>query len=266
MGVPRRIVVIHADARVRDRIRARLGAPEFDFHGFHDGCDALLMLDELQPDLILSDGATPDMDGWLFSQVVKRSPALKDVPVIFFSSESFDAAHLENRVRETLGAPHVEEPPGEVAEPVAPVAPDPSAAPSDDFFDMLLAHEAAVAQVGVLRDGPDAAPQPPVPFEGRFSKVEVTGRMVRVLTEARSRPTFMVVTAIERDGHKLRRIETSWPHPLDRFDDRPLVRQEIDLQHERVLNMIGELVVEAPRRPFGPMDGHVSDRATTDVA
>jgi CheY-like chemotaxis protein len=263
MGLPRRIVAIHADTRVRDRIRARLGAPEFEFHGFHDGCDALLVLDELRPDLILSDGAMPDMDGWLFSQVVKRSPALKDVPVLFFSSEAFDASHLETRVRETLGSRSVEERPREVAEP-APLAP--SAAPSDDFFDMLLAHEAAVAQVGVLRDGADAAPQPPVPFEGRFSKVDVAGKMVRVLTEARSRPTFMVVTAIERDGHKLRRIETSWPHPLDRFEDRPLVRHEIDLQHEGVLKMIAELVVEAPRRPFGPLDGQVSDRTTTDVA
>ena len=89
--------------------------------------------------------------------------------------------------------------------------------------------------------------------------------MVRVLTEARSRPTFMVVTAIERDGHKLRRIETSWPHPLDRFEDRPFVRREIDLQHERVLARIADLVVEAPRRPFGPLDGHVSGRTSPDI-
>jgi CheY-like chemotaxis protein len=261
MGLPRRIVAIHGDARIRDRIRAAFATPEFEFHGFHDGCDALLVLDELRPNLILSDGAMPDMDGWLFSQVVKRSAGLKDVPVLFFSSESFDVSHLEARVREALGA--AEERPRDVVEAVPPA---PSDAPSDDFFDMLLAHEAAVAQVGVLRDGADATPPPPVPFEGRFSKVEVAGKMVRVLTEARSRPTFMVVTAIERDGHKLRRIETSWPHPLDRFEDRPFVRHEIDLQHEHVLNMIAELAVEAPRRPFGPMEGQVSDRPNTDVA
>jgi hypothetical protein len=75
----------------------------------------------------------------------------------------------------------------------------------------------------------------------------------------------MVVTAIERDGHKLRRIETSWPHPLDRFEDRPFVRREIDLQHERVLARIDDLAVEAPSRPFGPLAGRVSERTSQDV-
>jgi CheY-like chemotaxis protein len=238
MSVERRVVVIHGDGRIRDRIRQRLAPPEFDFHGFGDGCDALLVLDDLRPHLILSDATMPDMDGWLFSQVLKRSPALKDVPVLFFSSDSFDLADLETKARGALGMPQGQ------AE-----APMPVAAPSDDFFDMLLAHEAAVARVAV-RDATDA-PAPKVPFEGRFSKVEVGGRTVRVLTEAHSRPTFMVVTAIERDGHKLRRLETAWPHPLDRFEDRPLVRQEIDLQHERILATIDTLVVEAPRRPAG---------------
>jgi CheY-like chemotaxis protein len=260
MGISRRILVIHADARVRDRIHQSFRAPEFEFHGFHDGCDALLVLDELRPDLILSDGSLPDMDSWLFSQVVKRSPGLKQLPVIFFSAEAFDLAHLESRVRETLGLSPAAE---RVAEQELAAEPETSVGPSDDFFDMLLAHEAAVAQVGLHRDGPDAAPPPPVPFEGRFSKVEVAGKMVRVLTEARSRPTFMVVTAIERDGHKLRRIESSWPHPLDRFEDRPFVRREIDLQHERVLTTIADLIVEAPRRPFGPLEGHVAERSSS---
>lgn len=237
MSVERRVVVIHGDARVRDRIRQRFAPPEFEVHGFGDGCDALLVLDDLRPHLILSDASMPDMDGWLFSQVVKRSPALKEVPVLFFSTDSLDLAEVETKARGALGMPQG------LAE-----APMPVAGPSDDFFDMLLAHEAAVARVAV-REAPDA-PAPKTPFEGRFSKVEV-GRTVRVLTEAHSRPTFMVVTAIERDGHKLRRIETAWPHPLDRFEDRPLVRREIDLQHERVLATIESLVTEAPRRPVG---------------
>jgi CheY-like chemotaxis protein len=238
MSVQRRVVVIHGDARLRDRIRQRFAPPEFEFHGFGDGCDALLLLDDLRPDIILSDSTMPDMDGWLFSQVVKRSPALKEVPLVFFSSETFDLAELEGRAREILRLPQ-----GQAD------APMPVAGPSDDFFDMLLAHEAAVARVAV-REAPDA-PAPKVPFEGRFSKVEVGGRTIRILTEAHARPTFMVVTAIERDGHKLRRIETAWPHPLDRFEDGPLVRQEIDVQHERVLATIESLVLEAPRRLTG---------------
>jgi CheY-like chemotaxis protein len=238
MSVERRVVVVHGDARLRDRIRQRFAPPEFEFHGFGDGCDALLVLDELRPDLIMSDSAIPDMDGWLFSQVVKRSPALKEVPLLFFSTESFDLADLETRAREALRLPQGQ---AEVPMPVAGA--------SDDFFDMLLAHEAAVARVAV-REGPDV-PAPKVPFEGRFSKVEVEGRTIRILTEAHSRPTFMVVTAIERDGHKMRRIETAWPHPLDRFEDGPLVRREIDLQHDRILATVGSLLVEAPRRPAG---------------
>ncbi len=248
----RRVVVIHADARVRDRIRQRLAPPEFEFHGFADGCDALLVLDELRPSLILSDSEMADMDGWLFSQVVKRSPELKEVPLLFFSTDSFDLAELESRTRDALKLPQ-----GQAD------APMPVGAPSDDFFDMLLAHEAAVARIGV-REATSDAPAPKVPFEGRFSKVEVAGRTVRILTEAHSRPTFMVVTAIERDGHKLRRIETAWPHPLDRFEDRPFVRDEIDAQHERVLATIETLVVEAPRRPTGTEVPAVADLAVEE--
>ena len=81
MDSPRRIVVLDDDARVRELVQAALRGPEFEVHAFGDGRDALMKLHDIAPELILSDVWMPDVDGRLFMQVVKRSPALRDVPI-----------------------------------------------------------------------------------------------------------------------------------------------------------------------------------------
>jgi CheY-like chemotaxis protein len=360
MAVPKRIVLVDDDAKVRQLIEYRLRPPEFQFFGFTDGRDALMKLHDIKPDLIVSDIMMPDMDGRLFFQVVKRSTILKDVPFLFVSAVRADAAvmaaldagadaflvkpfpvsQLVAKIRNTLGmrevsdeasapAParhaaagvtplptdgsegaadtgpipvqvptmHVVPPstpeaaatravaeaaPRAVEEPAPPALEDEtmqaqetettaaSSAPavsktverfpqavektladtsSDDFFDMLLTAQGPKATRVV--EPPAKGGTPPPPPQGRLSTLERNGKGIQVRTEVRTRPTFAVITTVGRASRVLRRIETAWEHPLDRIEDRYLVKRQIDLQHEQALAMIDDLTVEAtPRRVF----------------
>lgn len=90
--------------------------------------------------------------------------------------------------------------------------------------------------------------RPPVTIEGRFSAVELDGVRVQVMTEAESRPNFVITTVVSRDGQGIRRIETTWSHALKRREDLDIVRRHIDLQHERVLDEIRRGPLQGPRR------------------
>lgn len=52
------------------------------------GGDALTLLDEVTPDIVLMDAVMPGMDGFETCRRMKRSPRLKDVPVIFMTGLS----------------------------------------------------------------------------------------------------------------------------------------------------------------------------------
>jgi hypothetical protein len=120
---------------------------------------------------------------------------------------------------------------------------------SDDFFDMLLT--AQVPKAPRIVEPPSKSGTPPPPPQGRLSTLERNGKGFLVRTDVRARPTFAVITTVARGSRVLRRIETAWEHPLDRIDDRYLVKRQIELQHEQALAMIDDLTVEAtPRRVF----------------
>lgn len=325
MDRPRRIVVLDDDARVRELVQAALRGPEFEVHAFGDGRDALMKLHDIAPELILSDVWMPDVDGRLFMQVVKRSPALRDVPFLFLTAcdqktiesaledgangylmKPFPLSLLRQRVRSmlgmsTVGAPRPLELPG--PEPIlgpAVVITHPAAAATVRFSPLreepptLLTPLRAEAPASVtplrseppavvtpLRDQPQVplrlepiAPAPaeartlvpisrrsverlgepldrhealdrpdrgsslhPLPgeIEGCFTMAVVAGRQVPVLTEAGNRPNFTITTCMTSNGRAIRKVETSWQHPLERREDVLSAQKEVRLQHEQAL-------------------------------
>jgi len=122
----------------------------------------------------------------------------------------------------------------------------------DDFTQMVSGQPAPERAPAPSQPGEEAsAPpieRPPVSIEGRFSTVEMEGIRVQVMTEAESRPHFVVTTVVSRDGEGIRRIETAWSHPLKRLEDADIVRRQIDLQHERTLDAIRRGPLEGPQR------------------
>ena len=65
------------------------------------GAQALKMVQEIRPDLILLDAEMPGVSGFEVCEIMKEDPLLKDIPVIFITS------HTETRIEEAglaLGA------------------------------------------------------------------------------------------------------------------------------------------------------------------
>jgi CheY-like chemotaxis protein len=174
--------------------------------------------------------------------------------------------------------PAVREKPPVEPETLPPQRLEPLQEPTDDDFTQMVAGRASAADTlppasvePEPKPAPEAAPQPPptpaparapapvreaapplerppVTIEGRFSAVELDGVRVQVMTEAESRPNFVITTVVSRDGQGIRRIETTWSHALKRREDLDIVRRHIDLQHERVLDEIRRGPLQGPRR------------------
>ena len=89
---------------------------------------------------------------------------------------------------------------------------------------------------------------PPPVFEGRFSTVEHCEARIQVVTEAESRPNFVITTVVSTRDKGLRKIESFWSHPLRRPEDVDLVRRQIDLQHDRAVADVRREPLFGPRR------------------
>jgi len=106
-----------------------------------------------------------------------------------------------------------------------------------------------VGEASESEAAPESGPATPPPvFEGRFSIVEHGGARIQVVTEAESRPNFVITTNVSADGRGLRKIESFWGHPLRRPKDRELVRKQIDLQHDRATADVRVEPLFGPRR------------------
>src|SRR5512135_565440 len=67
-----------------------------------DGKEGLERAKSESPDLIISDGLMPRMDGFQFLRAVRKDPALKTVPFIFYSAAYVGSA--EEELALSLGA------------------------------------------------------------------------------------------------------------------------------------------------------------------
>jgi hypothetical protein len=83
----------------------------------------------------------------------------------------------------------------------------------------------------------------PIPA-GRLSKVESAAPhpSYQIQTEGENRPNFTVTTIINRGGQIIRKVRTSWQHPLKKRADERLARAQIDRQHERVVSGLNEMI------------------------
>ena len=76
-----------------------------------DGLDAISVLQDHVPDVILLDIEMPRMDGYEVASHVRNDPRLKDVPIIMITSrvgEKHRARAIELGVNDYLGKPYQE--------------------------------------------------------------------------------------------------------------------------------------------------------------
>ena len=76
-----------------------------------DGVDAMSLLQEHQPDIILLDIEMPRMDGYEVAANVRNDPRLKHIPIVMITSrvsEKHRARAIELGVDDYLGKPYQE--------------------------------------------------------------------------------------------------------------------------------------------------------------
>ncbi len=107
------LVLIVDDSLTVRKITSRLLLREgYAVATARDGVDALQVLSEQNPDVILLDIEMPRMDGFEFTKTVKRDPRLANIPIIVITSRT--AEKHRNRAAELgvdlfLGKPYQEE-------------------------------------------------------------------------------------------------------------------------------------------------------------
>lgn len=94
----RKIVAVDDSGIILKMLIKVLGS-DYDLHAFSSGMRALQFLKEKTPDLIILDIDMPEINGYEMLKVIKEREHLKDVPVIFLTSNN-DKSHVVKAVAE----------------------------------------------------------------------------------------------------------------------------------------------------------------------
>lgn len=82
----RRILVVDDDPSIQGFLAEALTDEGYEVRTAANGREALTILREWRPDLILLDLMMPEMDGWAFRGEQRAMPGVSDVPVIVLSA------------------------------------------------------------------------------------------------------------------------------------------------------------------------------------
>ncbi|MDY6944765.1 MAG: response regulator [Pseudomonadota bacterium] len=88
------VLVVDDDTSARELLKTVLGYAGHDVHEAHDGAEALLLVHQLMPTLIIVDLLMPKMDGMEFVRRLRRHSATAPIPVVFYT-----ASYLESQAQ-----------------------------------------------------------------------------------------------------------------------------------------------------------------------
>ncbi|MEO8675425.1 MAG: response regulator, partial [Casimicrobiaceae bacterium] len=111
-GGPPLVMIVDDSLTVRKITSRTLTRAGFDVITAKDGIDALELLNDRTPDVILLDIEMPRMDGFEFTKTIKNEPKNAHIPIIMITSRT--AEKHRNRAQELgvdlyLGKPYQEE-------------------------------------------------------------------------------------------------------------------------------------------------------------
>jgi CheY-like chemotaxis protein len=244
----RRIVAIDYDASIGQRLRAAFPEPDYDFHWFADGREALGRLDEIRPDVIVCDLMLPGLDGRAVLDSVRSSPALRDVPFLVLSgvrSQATIRATLDAGAQAFLVKPC---PISQLKQTIDKVLEEAALGPERDPGEASrrqvegLRLIAGAGPGGAAAHGPAdtvrlEAPEEPIVYEGRVSTLDLEGASYQVQTVAEGAPhDVAITTTVTSGGRRLRRAQSRLAD-----DDPTALKGMLDGQHERALEATRQL-------------------------
>jgi DNA-binding response OmpR family regulator len=89
-GQFKHVLVVDDDRNVVEWLKEALTNSGFVVKGAYNGSEALALVREDSPDLILLDLKMPDMDGYEVIRHLRRDQATRNIPVIVITGISFD--------------------------------------------------------------------------------------------------------------------------------------------------------------------------------
>lgn len=91
-GAPtKRVLIVDDSSQMRELMRLILESQGFEVHELKSAHDLERTVEELIPDLVISDLMMPGRDGIAVCQALRALPQTEDTPIILASSKSFDS-------------------------------------------------------------------------------------------------------------------------------------------------------------------------------
>ena len=95
------VLAVDDSRTMRDMINLALSSEGFEVHLAEDGEHGLEVLDDLDPDVIITDINMPRLDGFGFIDAIRLRDDTRTIPILVLTTES--SAELKTRAR-TAGA------------------------------------------------------------------------------------------------------------------------------------------------------------------
>jgi CheY-like chemotaxis protein len=81
-----RVVFCEDDPMIRKLVQAALRSTSHDIHVAEDGKRCLALIDQIRPDVVFSDVAMPEMDGFGLADAMHGTPSLAHIPIVFMTA------------------------------------------------------------------------------------------------------------------------------------------------------------------------------------
>jgi len=92
---PTRVLLVEDDATQRERLRGWLDGDQWKVQEAGNGREALAVLKDTKPDVILLDLMMPEMDGFAVVAALQKEPRWSDIPVVVVTARDLDAKDRE---------------------------------------------------------------------------------------------------------------------------------------------------------------------------
>ena len=81
-----RAVFCEDDPMIRKLVQAALRSTSHEIHFGEDGKRCLALIEKIRPDVVFSDVAMPEMDGFGLADAMHGTPSLAHIPIVFMTA------------------------------------------------------------------------------------------------------------------------------------------------------------------------------------
>jgi len=81
-----KVVFCEDDPMIRKLVQTALRATTHEVHFAENGAKGLALIDRVRPDVVFSDVAMPEMDGFAMADAMHAEPELAHIPIVFMTA------------------------------------------------------------------------------------------------------------------------------------------------------------------------------------